>query len=491
MRIRRSTLAKILVGIFVFNLVVMGVGAFLAYEQTPDRPERIVDADGTVLATNEDIVAGKAVFQQNSLMNHGSILGNGAYFGSDYTADAQERLVTNMREYVAKDRYDTRYSKLSAANQAAVDSIVTEQLEAGSLGKTVQLTPAESSAYEEVRTAYVERFSAGSLEHGIPQDFVSSPTDARRFADFALWTAMFSSIDRPDGSVSWTNEWPYNPGAGNTPPASAMTWSVVSMVLLVAGGGIGIWLYKSVDLPEPETKGVDVPHPSDVDLFPSQIAATRFVAVGALLFVVQTLLGGLMAHYYIEREGFYGIAEALGLNAIQMLPFAVTKAWHIDLAILWIATMWLGIGLFMAPLLTGREPSNQRRYVYVLLGALFVVVVGGLSGIWLGAQGYIDGSLWWIVGNEGLEYLEVGRLWQVGLLGGFGLWALLVARGFKPLLERESRFGLAHMILYAGGSIGLLFSASMFYTPKTTIVVTEFWRWWVVHMWVEGAFEFF
>ncbi|MFB6197959.1 MAG: cbb3-type cytochrome c oxidase subunit I, partial [Halobacteriaceae archaeon] len=194
---------------------------------------------------------------------------------------------------------------------------------------------------------------------------------------------------------------------------------------------------------------------------------------------------------YIERGGFYGVAEAIGIDAVQLMPFAVTKAWHIDLAILWIATLWLGVGLFLPPLLTGRDPDNQRRYVHVLLGALFVVVAGGLLGIWLGSQGYIDGELWWILGNEGLEYLEVGRLWQVGLLLGFGLWTFLVARGFKPLLKREEPHGLAHLIIYAGGSIGLLFAASMFYTPGTTMPVTEFWRWWVVHMWVEGAFEFF
>ena len=164
---------------------------------------------------------------------------------------------------------------------------------------------------------------------------------------------------------------------------------------------------------------------------------------------------------------------------------------HIDLGVLWIATLWLAAGLFLPPLLTGTEPDNQKRYVHVLIGALLVVVVGGFAGIWLGANGYIDGELWWIIGNEGLEYLEVGRLWQFGLLAGFVFWAGLVARGFKPLLDREEPFGLAHMILYAGGSIALLFTAGLFYTPQTNIVVTEFWRWWVVHMWVEGAFEFF
>ncbi|WP_435101614.1 nitric-oxide reductase large subunit [Halarchaeum sp. P4] len=491
MRVRRETLAKALVVAFVFNLVVMGAGAYLAYEQSPQRPEQIVGPNGDVLATNEDIVAGKAVFQQNGLMNHGTILGNGAYFGSDYTADALDRLTQHMREYVARERYGTPYDQLDQADQAAVNDIVKRQLEAGSFGDTVQLTAAEAYAYQQVRQTYVERYHEGTPIAGIPENFVSSPEDARRFADFAVWTALFSATDRGDTGHSWTNEWPYAPGAGNDAPVSALTWSVVAMVLLIVGGGAGIWLYNSIDLPEPDATGIDVPDPGEVELFPSQFAAARFVPVAAVLFLAQTLLGGLMAHYYIEREGFYGIAEALGIDAVQALPFAITKAWHIDLAVLWIATMWLGIGLFLPPLLTGREPKNQKRYVHVLLGALFVVVVGGLLGIWLGAQGYIEGALWWILGNEGLEYLEVGRLWQVGLLVGFGLWTALVARGFKPLLERESRYGLAHMIIYAGGSIGLLFAASMFYTPKTSIVVTEFWRWWVVHMWVEGAFEFF
>jgi len=491
MEVRRKTLAKLLVVAFIFNLIVMGAGAYFAYQQSPERPERIVGPEGEVITTNEQIVEGKAVFQRNGFMNHGSILGNGAYFGPDYTADAQDRLVSNMRVYVAQERYDTAYAELPEPEQAAVNSVVTRQLQEGDLGPTIRLTAAEAYAYEQVQQAYVERYYGGSPEHGVPPQFVETQEDARRFADFALWTGLFASIDRPNSDVSWTNEWPYNPGAGNTPPTSALTWSVVAMVLLVGGGGAGIWLYNAAELPEPDTEGVDVPHPSEIDLFPSQFAAIRFVPVAAMLFVVQTLLGGLMAHYYIEREGFYGIAEALGIDAMATLPFAITKAWHIDLAVLWIATLWLGVGLFLPPLLTGQEPNNQKRYIHVLLGALVVVVTGGLLGIWLGAQGYIDGALWWILGNEGLEYLEVGRLWQAGLLAGFVLWAALVARGFKPLLDREEPYGLAHLILYAGGSIALLFSASMLYTPQTTMPVTEFWRWWVVHMWVEGAFEFF
>ncbi|MFC7068532.1 nitric-oxide reductase large subunit [Halobaculum lipolyticum] len=492
MRVTRRTLAKALVVAFVVNLVVMGAGASLAYQEAPPIPDRVVGPDGETIATDDRIQEGKAAFQRDGLMNHGSILGNGAYFGPDYTADALELKVDAMREYYADSRYGEAYDELGVEERAAVDARVETELSDGTPADgTIEHSAAEAYAHRQVRETYVERYHEGSNERGVPANMIDSEEDARRFADFALWTAWFSHTDRPGADHSYTNEWPYQPAAGNVPGASAMTWSVVAMVLLVAGAGIGVWLYKSIDLPEPSTEGVDVPHPDDVDLLPSQSAALWFVPVAALLFLAQTLLGGLLAHFYIERHAFFGVESILGVDILQLLPFAMAKTWHIDLGILWIATLWLGAGLFLPPLLTGYEPSNQARYVKGLLVALVVVAVGGLTGIWFGSHGYIDGDLWWILGNEGLEYLEVGKLWQVGLLAGFLGWAYLAARGLKPLLDREEPYGLAHMILYAGGSIALLFTAGFMFTPQTNIAVTEFWRWWVVHMWVEGAFEFF
>ncbi|MFB6184424.1 MAG: nitric-oxide reductase large subunit [Haloarculaceae archaeon] len=492
MRVTRPTLAKVLAVVFVANLVVMGGGAYLAYQEAPPIPKQVVGPDGETVATAADIQAGKEQFQRNGLMDQGSILGNGAYFGADYTADALSRVTRYTREYYANERYDTSYESLTATQRSVVDGLAERDLDAdGGGGDVIHLSPAEYYAYRQVRDDYAAKYHGGAPDHGVPAGMIESEAGAKHFADFALWTAWFAHAERPGSSHSYTNDWPYVPGSGNAPPTSAMTWSVVAMVLLVAGAGVGVWLYNSIDLPEPSVEGVTVPEPGEFDLFPSQRAAIRFLPVAALLFVAQVLLGGLLAHYYIERSGFFGLGKLLGVNAIQWLPFAMGKTWHIDLGVLWIATLWLGAGLFLPPLLTRREPSKQATYVNVLLGALVVVAVGGLAGVWLGAQGVFDGKFWWIVGNEGLEYLEVGRLWQVGLLAGFLGWAVLTARGFKPLLDREKPYGLAHLILYAGGSIALLFCAGLLYTPKTNIAVTEFWRWWVVHMWVEGAFEFF
>jgi nitric oxide reductase subunit B len=493
MEITRRTIATALATVFVLNLLVMGAGALYSYQQVPPIPQEVVGPDGDVVATQSEVEAGKIVFQQNGLMNHGSILGNGAYYGVDYTADTLDLKVEFMRAYYAEERYGEAYADLDSAERGSVDSLVRDDLdESFDRGaETIRYSAAEVYAHRQVRDVYVRRYHEGASERGVPAGFVGSEGEARQFADFALWTAWIAHTDRPGSDHSFTNEWPYQPAAGNTPTGATMIWSVVSMVLLVGAVGIGVFLYRSVELPEPAVGGVEIPPPDEISLTPSQRAATRFIPLAGALFALQVLLGGLLAHYYVERHALFGVEEVFGVSIVGALPFALAKTFHLDLGILWIASLWLGAGLFLPPLLTNHEPDRQRTYVHVLLGALVVAAVGGLVGIWLGAQGYIDGPLWWIIGNEGLEYLEVGRLWQVGLLVGFVLWTALVWRGFRPMLRRESRFGLAHMIIYAGGSIGLLFTAGMFYTPRTNIVMTEFWRWWVVHMWVEGAFEFF
>jgi len=493
MQISRETIGKALVAVFVVNLIVMGGGAIYSAQQVPPIPKEVVGPDGATIATDSQVRAGKIAFQKNGLMNHGSILGNGAYYGVDYTADALDLKVEHMRDYYARDRYDAEYADLAPAEQGSVDRLVRDDLDEQFAGgaEQIEYSAAEAYAHDRIRAEYVRRYHDGALDRGVPADFVDSEGDARRFADFALWTAWMSHTDRPGSDASFTNEWPYNPAAGNTPTGATMIWSVISMVLLVGAVGVGVFLYKSVELPEPEIDGLEIPPPDEISLTPSQRAATRFIPVAGALFTLQVFLGGLLAHYYVERHAFFGVEEVFGISIVEAFPFALAKVFHLDLGILWIATLWLGAGLFLPPLLTTHEPNRQRTYVHWLLGALVVAAVGGLAGVWLGAQGYIDGDLWWVLGNEGLEYLEVGRLWQGGLLVGFVAWTGLVWRGFRPLLERESRFGLAHMIVYAGGSIGLLFTAGFLYTPRTNIVMTEFWRWWVVHMWVEGAFEFF
>ena len=495
MRVSRRTLAKLLAVVFVVNLVVMGAGAWYSAQQAPPIPETVEGPEGETVATAESVREGKRVFQRNGLMNHGSVLGNGAYFGNDLTADALDLKTTYVREYYAEQRYGEAYDQLSGPERAAVDELAKEDLRSrvdDPGDGTLTYSAAEAYAHEQVREDYVARYHQGNESLGLPAGTVGSADAARQLADFALWTAWFSHTPRPGADHSYTNNWPPAPASGNSAPASAMLWSVASMILLVGGAGVGVWLYSSVSLPEPDAD-IDVPHPSEVNVLPSQRVAAFYVPVAAGLFLAQTLLGALLAHYYVERDAFFGLFEAVGVDVLEWAPFLLARTYHVDLAILWVATLWIAAGLFLPPLLTAHEPSGQAKGTAALLAALVIVVVGGFAGVFLGTRGFFDpsGELWWLLGTEGLEYLEVGRIWKFGLLAGFAGWTVLVWRGLKPMLAAEDRYGLAHLILLSGGSIALLFVAGLLYTPDTNMVVTEFWRWWVVHMWVEGAFEFF
>jgi nitric oxide reductase subunit B len=486
--------SRALGALFIANLVAMGLGAWVSRRNAPPIPERIEDSDGEPLVTGEQIRAGKKAFQATGLMNQGSILGNGAYFGTDLTADALELKATWMRHYYARERGASSFENLDDDRQVAVRARVETELDEAS-GPTAQYSPAETEAHRHIRQQYVDRYYEGDADRGIPSRFVDTKTQARRIADFALWTAWIAHADRPGANHSYTNDWPYVPAAGNRPTSQSLLWSSVSVILLVAGGGIAVWAHQTLDLAEPATEKIDVPRPDDLSITPSQRATARYIPVAGILFSVQTLLGALLAHYHVERTGFFGLFEAIGVDIVSLVPFTAARTWHLNLAILWITTLWLAGGLFLPGLLTDHEPRFQAQGITALLGAIVVATIGAFVGVWLGIQGVFDplseSDLWWWIGNEGLEYLEVGRLWKLLLLVGFVGWTGLVVRGVAPLLQRESRSGIGHLLVYAGGSIALLFGASMLYTPETNLAVTEFWRWWVVHMWVEGAFEFF
>ncbi|WP_417459081.1 nitric-oxide reductase large subunit [Halorientalis brevis] len=490
----KSSGSLALVALFVANLVAMGLGAWASHERAPPIPDEIRGPDGDTIVTDEQVQLGKKVFQANGLMNLGSVLGNGSYFGVDLTADALALKADFMREYYARQRGGDAFDVLDNDEQAVVAERVERELDSDAPeGAVVTYSAAEAYAHRRIREQYVDRYYGGSPDRGIPSEFVSSVDHAERLADFACWTAWMAHTNRPNSDHSYTNDWPYVPGTGNRPTGQVLVWSTVSVVLLIAGGGAGVWAYHSFEFVEPTTELIDVPAPDAVSITPTQYAAAWYVPVAGALFVAQTLIGALLAHYYVERTGFYRIGDALGIDIVSLLPFSIGRAWHVNLGILWITLLWLAGGLFLPGLFSDRDPPWQATGAGVLLGVLVLATVGAFAGVWLGTHGEFgspeDGNLWWLLGSEGLEYLEVGRLWKVGLLGGFAGWTGLVLRGVRQLDEPVT--GLGHFMTYAGGSIALLFAASMLYTPETNMAVTEFWRWWVVHMWVEGVFEFF
>jgi nitric oxide reductase subunit B len=323
--------------------------------------------------------------------------------------------------------------------------------------------------------------------YAIEPNMVVSPIDRASLGEFFAWTAWSCVTERPGQSVTYTNNWPHEPLVGNRPSGENVVWSLVSIVLLLAaiGGLVAYRAFTSHNAPQDPT-----PEPKDplaaIVPTPSMRAVTKYLVVVTALFLLQVFLGALTAHYTVEGNSFFGIPLS------KYLPYVTSRTWHVQLGVFWIATAFLATGLFLAPVIGGKEPKFQRLGVNVLFFALVLVVFGSLAGEWAAThrQLGLDLSFWF--GRQGYEYVDLGRAWQIALFVGLVLWLFLMLRGISPALKRPGN--LRPLVLLFTGSaaaIGLFYGAGFFYGSKTHLSVMEYWRWWVVHLWVEGFMEVF
>ena len=219
---------------------------------------------------------------------------------------------------------------------------------------------------------------------------------------------------------------------------------------------------------------------------PSQKATVKYFWIVSALLLVQVIMGVITAHYGVEGQAFYGIPLS------KLLPYSVSRTWHIQIAIFWIATSWLATGLYYAPAISGVEPKFQRHGVNFLFGALLLIVVGSLAGQWFGVMqklGYVQ-NFWF--GHQGYEYVDLGRFWQIFLFVGLIIWLLLMGRAIMPALKQKSESrNLLVLFLISTIAIAAFYGAGLMWGRQTNLAIAEYWRWWVVHLWVEGFFEVF
>jgi nitric oxide reductase subunit B len=484
----RAILLFTLVG--CFTILIFGGVKIDQYK--PPIPERVVAPSGEVVLTGDDIRLGQRQYLSRGGQNTGSIWGHGAYLAPDWSADTLHRtaLATAAlaagRDAAAFGQADLE--ALPAGERGRVEAETRAELRVNRYDdatQTLTLSPGQAAAYPGLVAYYTKLFGEGSDPMSIPRGFVEDPADAKAMTAFFFWTAWAAGTPRPGVDYSYTANFPFDPLAGNVPLASSLVWSIVSVVLLILGTAGALYYYVRMRAKDPD-EPVHIAPLAEPKPTPSQRAALPYFLVAILLFIVQALLGSVTGHYAVEGNALFGIEIG------KLLPYAATRGWHLQLAVFWIATCWLATGLFIGPAVGGHEPKGQRPLVIALLVALVVVVVGALAGTYLGVAGKLSGPDGWLVGHQGYEYIELGRVWQLGLIAGMLLWLFLVYRAVKPALQAEKdKGGLTHLLLYASVTIPLFYAVGLFYTPGTHIAVADYWRWWVVHLWVENFFEVF
>ncbi len=483
--------------LFLFSLfgaaAITLVGGWYTFEKAPPYLERVTGPAGHTLLTSGDIWAGQSVWQKYGLMDNGSVWGHGTYRGNDYTATTLHLLGVYMREYYARSEFGVGYEQVGAEKKSAIDRRVIDEIKHATADpNTLELRLSEAGEYAlgQIEQHWDRVFGEGDRATVVHAGAVPTRAERKQLADFFYWTAWAAGALRPGKTLTYTNNWPPDRSVGNDIAPQAVTWSVVSLLALMAamGGALVLYFKGNFDR-DGSTPTLDDRVAEKLVALPvtsSQRKTGKYFLVVMALFVLQLLQGGLMAHYTVHPGEFYGIDWVASL-----IPYNWPKSWHLQLAVFWVATAWVGAALYLAPIAGGREPRRQGLLVDVLFGAVFVVVVGSLTGTALGVKG-MAGDNWFWIGHQGWEFLELGRLWQLLLFVGLIIWLVIVARAVRPTFGRgQDRWGTVPFYTYSAIAIVSFFAFGLFYTPSTHLTIADFWRWWVVHTWVEGIFEFF
>ena len=481
----------ILAAVFVFSFAILGWVGTEIFRQAPPIPREVVTADGTVLIPENQILDGQNVWQAMGGMQVGSIWGHGSYVAPDWTADYLHREALFILNTWSNADFRTDFRSGSSEQRAVLqqrlqDLLRTNRYDAAT-GK-LSVSPIRAQAFEENLKHYSAIFTDGESDYAIQKNAQSDPVKLRQLNAFFFWTAWASAANRPNDTISYTSNFPSDPLVGNVPTSSSIIWTGVSVILLIASIGGMVWFYAGWHR-EPEDR--DTPDTDPLigeTLTPSQKGTVKYFLVVSLLFLLQIVMGMVTAHYGVEGGGFYGIPLQ------DWLPYVVSRTWHTQLGIFWIATAWLAAGLFIAPYICGYEPKYQKLGVDVLFGALLIVVLGSMAGQWMSVMHLLPGDLWFWFGHQGYEYVDLGRVWQAALFIGLLLWLFLIARSAIPALRQREGGGNRSLILlylFTTAGIAFFYAPGLFWGMRSHLTVVEYWRWWVVHLWVEGFFEVF
>ncbi|WP_426370303.1 nitric-oxide reductase large subunit [Pseudocolwellia sp. HL-MZ7] len=494
--IKRLWIILIVGMIFMFSILLL-LGAQI-YQQAPPIPNTVTTTSGELLFTRDDIETGQNVWQSIGGMEQGSIWGHGSYLAPDWSADWLHREAESLLKLlIQKAKAGLSVQQNTTLSKAALQIEMRLNTYNPDNGN-ITISDTRAVVIKQVQAHYVNLYTGSDEDslalrraYAFPVHGLLTDKEAKQLSAFYFWTAWGATTNRPGMDITYTSNWPHEPLVGNKPTTEILMWSIASVLLLLTAAGALITYYaKQFNVWQKEIEPEDGIAKSDIIdntvITPSMQATAKYFWVVCAMFLVQVLLGIVTAHYAVEGQGLYGLPFA------EYFPYSVTRTWHTQLAVLWIATAWLATGLYVAPMLSGKDPKFQVFGVNFLFISLLLIVIGSFVGQWAAVHRFIEDltiNFWF--GHQGYEYVDLGRFWQIYLTIGLFLWVGLVLRGLWPVLQNKGGNSLIYLVVVSAIAIGLLYAAGLMWGQHTHISVMEYWRWWVVHLWVEGIFEVF
>lgn len=484
----------ILMTVILGTFTILGFFGSEVYRKAPPLYSKL-SVQGKMIYSKEDILDGQVVWQSIGGQQIGSIWGHGAYQAPDWTADWLHRELVAYQQIYSQENFKKDFSLTTDTEKMIIKgALLKDYRGAGIVNDEVSLSPIRYLAFLKIKNYYVDLFSnsdtlkATRIAYAIQDDVLPSLERREKMMAFFFWSTWAASTNRPNQTSTYTNNWPHEPLIDNLPTGDNIFWSIMSVIILLTAIGGLVWYYAFKK--EEDEIPTDFPLKDPLLNFvmtPSMKALWKYWATVILLFIIQIVLGGIIAHYSVEGQDFYGFPLS------QYLPYSLARTWHLQIALFWIATAFLAAGLFLAPIINGgQDPKHQRLGVNILFGALLVVVGGSLVGEYLAIHQLLNLDLSFWFGHQGYEYVDLGRVWQILLLAGLAIWLVLMLRCILPALKVATDAKQLLLLFTASTfAIAAFYGGGLFYGARTHISIMEFWRWWVVHLWVEGFFEVF
>ena len=456
-------------------------------KEVPPIAKEVKSVSGEVLYTYNDVVEGKGYFQEFDLMDWGSMLGMGAYMGPDFSTEFFHHRAVFLYDYYSKEMYKKKVNELTSIERAALKERVKQDFHQQTklLEKGVTYTNASAQAYKKNVIHLTKMLVEGDPERAFKGGIIRKE-EAIKIAAFVDWSQMVASSLRPgtEGIVgeerTWSNNWPAEPLVDQDTTYNSHIVSLWEFLLLWTLTIVVIFLSYEYLFKKDKNEKLE-PAMKITKMFASQKKLLKYIPIVALLFVVQLFLGAYIAHLYADPTQDFIFSQ-------DILPFNVIRSMHTQLAILWVAVGWLVGGLLIAPWVANKD-HKFPWLIDVLWFALLVVAVGSITGLYLGATGQLRDTWFWL-GNEGRELLNLGRVWDIGLVVGLVFWFLLIITLIKKSATNNPLVGT---IIWSSFGIATLYIAGMMPVHKImpNFTVDDYYRWWVIHLWVELTFELF
>ena len=226
---RTSLLWKILALSTLISFSILLFFGREIYQMAPPMPSKVETDRGDAIFSLQDIQRGQNVWQSLGGMQKGSIWGHGSYLAPDWSADWLHRESIALLDIMAGNEYGKPFSDLDEGRQESLKAYLRLDIRKNtwdSASDTLTLGLDRYAAIKTVSAHYSTVFQAIDSDesrsireqYAFSQKVTISDEDMHALNAFIFWTSWSAVTNRPDDTISYTSNWPYEPLVGNTPP---------------------------------------------------------------------------------------------------------------------------------------------------------------------------------------------------------------------------------------------------------------------------------